>query len=273
MLTWIRLQNGLCKSLWFFRLEFSTWDSNSKGLWPRWLTWIHTILNTVKTQIIINGITQGYFRCKRGLRKGDPLSPFLFALPANVFSTMFNHAFTSKALIGVKLDQSKSICHLQYANDLIILSVGGQEDFHITKLILYLFKGSYGLSINYLKNCLYSTNYDYQPNIVSAMTLNCNRDCLPITYLGVPLLGRWPRRQDWAKLTGMVSSRLTPWKAIYLSLGGCLTLINLVLSTIPVYYISVFKLPTWVIQEIDKIRRDFLWKGLDLRSKGVRLVA
>ncbi|XP_039137399.1 uncharacterized protein LOC120274928 [Dioscorea cayenensis subsp. rotundata] len=40
-----------------------------------------------------------------------------------------------------------------------------------------------------------------------------------------------------------------------------------------VYWMSVFKLPAWVIHEIDKIRRDFLWKGPDLGSKGIRLIA
>lgn len=60
---------------------------------------------------------------------------------------------------------------------------------------------------------------------------------------------------------------------IDISLGGHLTLINSVLSTISVNWMSVFKLPAWVIHDIDKIRRDFLWKGPDLSSNGIRLVA
>lgn len=113
-------------------------------------------------------------------------------------------------------------------------------------------------------------NYGFQPNLASVMILNCSRDCIPITYLEVPLTGRRLRRQDWSNLIGLIQSRLTSWTAIYLSLGGRLTLINPVLSTIPIYWMSVFKL---VILEIDKIRRDFLWKGPDMGSKGIRLVA
>ncbi|XP_039113776.1 uncharacterized protein LOC120249345 [Dioscorea cayenensis subsp. rotundata] len=186
---------------------------------------------------------------------------------------MFSHVLRSKVLVDVPLNQSVNICHFQYADDLLIFSADGQDDLHIIKLILYLFEGSSGLSINFSKSWLYSTNFGFQPHQSSARNLNCSRNCLPITYLGIPLSGRRPKRSDWVKLTSMVCSRLSPWKAKYLSLGGRLTLINSVLSIVPVYWISVFKLPNWVIKEIDKIRRDFLCKGPDLGPKGIRLIA
>jgi len=254
---------------WDFLLEILS----ARGFGQRWLSWIHAILHSAKAQILVNGSTQGYIRCKRGLRQGDPLSPLLFAIAADSLSAMFSHAIKSKVLIGVPLDHSNSICHLQYADDLIIFSGGGREDLRIIKLILYLFEGASGLSINFKKSCLYSTNFGFQPHSSSATILSCRKDCLPLTYLGVPLSGRRPKRLDWSKLINMVKARLSPWKAIYLSLGGRLSLINFVLSTVPVYWMSVFKLPAWVICDIDKIRRDFLWKGPDLKAKGARLIA
>lgn len=191
---------------WNFLLEILT----VRGFSQKWLAWVNTILKTAKTQIIINGSIQGYIHCKRGLRQGDPLSPLLFALAGDVLSAMFTHTLKSKVLVGVPLDQNENICHLQFADDLIIFSAGGQEDLQIIKLIIYLFEGSSGLSINYSKSCLYYTNYGFQPHISFAMILNCSRNCLSLTYLGVPLFGRHPRRFDWTNLIGMVSSRLTP---------------------------------------------------------------
>lgn len=151
--------------------------------------------------------------------------------------------------------------------------MGGHDNLLIIKLILYLFGGAIGLTINYSKSFLYSSNFGFQPSLASASIFNSNRDCFPLSYLGVPISGRRPRRQDWLKLTSLVRSKLLSWRAIYLSLGDHLILLNLVLSFIPTYWIFVFKLLAWVIKEIDKIRRDFLWKEPDLGSKETWLVA
>lgn len=75
------------------------------------------------------------------------------------------------------------------------------------------------------------------------------------------------------KLILMVCIKLTSWKANYLSLGGCLTLINSIISLIPTYWMSVFHLPSWVMKELDGIYKDFLWKGPELGLKGFCLIA
>lgn len=62
------------------------------------------------------------------------------------------------------------------------------------------------------------------------------------------------------------------WKVRYLSLGGRLTLVNSVLSAIPTYWLSLFKIPCWVIKKINRIRRDFLWSGTDIDHPKCRLV-
>lgn len=66
--------------------------------------------------------------------------------------------------------------------------------------------------------------------------------------------------------------RLSAWKSRHLSIGGRLTLVNSVLYAIPTYWMSIFKLPTWVIKAIDRVKRDFLWSGLDIENTGCRLV-
>ena len=54
--------------------------------------------------------------------------------------------------------------------------------------------------------------------------------------------------------------------------GGRITLLNSVISNLPSYYMSFYEMPPWVIKRIDKIRRDFLWKGGHERGKGLPLV-
>ncbi|XP_039146809.1 uncharacterized protein LOC120284053 [Dioscorea cayenensis subsp. rotundata] len=216
---------------WDFLLELL----EARGFGPRWRHWIANLLFTSKASILINGSPEGYVRYQRGLRQGDPLSPLLFVLVADVLSVMFNHALDSHILHGVPLG----------------ISV---------------------LAINLNKTCLLSTGFNSLPSNSALGTLNCAASALPITYLGVPIAGRRPRRQDWEVLILKVKVRLTSWKANYLSVGGRLTLINSVLTALPTYLMSIFRLPKWVVNRIDRLRRDFLWKGPDIDRPKCRLV-
>ena len=51
------------------------------------------------------------------------------------------------------------------------------------------------------------------------------------------------------------------WKGKVLPWGGKLILVNSVLSTLHSYFMSIYKLPKWVIKRIDMLWRAFLWKG------------
>jgi hypothetical protein len=55
---------------------------------------------------------------------------------------------------------------------------------------------------------------------------------------------------------------LASWKMMYLSMGGKVTLIKSTFANMPMYYMSLFPLPTSVTNHIEKIQRDFLWSGL-----------
>ena len=61
-----------------------------------------------------------------------------------------------------------------------------------------------------------------------------------------------------------VAKRLDGWKKAFLSRGGRLTLIHSVLSSLLIYYLSLFKASSSVINSLEKIMRDFLWEGGDL---------
>ena len=66
-------------------------------------------------------------------------------------------------------------------------------------------------------------------------------------------------------------AKLDTWKAKYLLIGVRLTLINSILSAIPIYYLSVLHLPVKVELEVDRIRRRFLWKSTSNSTKGYYL--
>lgn len=168
-------------------------------------------LYSSKANILVNGSPNGYIRYQRGLRQGDPLYPLLFVLVTDVLSWMFTHALRSKILVGVPLGEFGSRYNLHYAEDLLILTMGGLEDLIIVKLMLYLFE-SIGLATNFTKSCLYSSRIGELPQAGAAESLNCEVSFLPVIYLGVPIVGRRPRRQDREGMIQKVRRRLSSSK-------------------------------------------------------------
>ena len=67
----------------------------------------------------------------------------------------------------------------------------------------------------------------------------------------------------WEPVVRKVRKRLDGWKRSFLSRGGRLSLIESVLSSLPIYFLSLFKIPRNVGKEIESLMRDFLWEGCD----------
>ncbi|WMV33012.1 hypothetical protein MTR67_026397 [Solanum verrucosum] len=91
--------------------------------------------------------------------------------------------------------------------------------------------------------------------------MGCNIGSFPSTYLGLPLGAQHKSTEIWTGVIGKFEKRLATWQMQYLSFGGRVTLINSVLDSLPTYYMALLPMPSEVIEQIDKIRRDFLWKG------------
>lgn len=74
------------------------------GFCEEWINWTMQCVTTVSYSIKFNGISLPYFKPTRGIRQGDPLSPYLFIIVANVLSLLMKQALEVGTLCGIRLN-------------------------------------------------------------------------------------------------------------------------------------------------------------------------
>jgi hypothetical protein len=140
------------------------------------------------------------------------------------------------------------------------------------KALLHSFAESTGLKVNYHKSCLIPINVDADKVTQLVGVFGCIVGTLPFTYLGLPLGTTKPLVKDFAPLVCRVEIRLFA-SSTFLSYSGRLQLVNSILSSLPTYFMCTIKLPKMVIEAIDKIRKNCLWRGNAIDAKGYNLAA
>nr|GEV89036.1 reverse transcriptase domain, reverse transcriptase zinc-binding domain protein [Tanacetum cinerariifolium] len=94
---------------------------------------------------------------------------------------------------------------------------------------------------------------DIEVNLI-ASSLGCAHGVLPFIYLGLPVRRKMRLSKGWQVIIDRFHEHLSSWKAKSLSVGGRLTLIKSVLGNLLIYYISLFKAPSAVINILEAIR-------------------
>lgn len=105
-----------------------------------------------------------------------------------------------------------------------------------------------------------------------AQTFRCTIGTMPFTYLGLPMGTTKPRMEELTPLMDRVERRLSGC-ATWLSYSGRLQMINLAITPIVTYTLYTITLPRGVIENIDSIRKQCLWRGNSEKKKGGNLVA
>ncbi|KAJ9697657.1 hypothetical protein PVL29_006996 [Vitis rotundifolia] len=240
------------------------------GFGEKWIGWIKWCITTASFSVMVNGTPKGFFQSSRGLRQGDPLSSYLFVIAMEIFSSFIKRAVEGGFMSGCKVkgrnEEGVQISHLLFADDNLVFCQASQDQLTFLSWLLIWFEAVSGLRINLEKSELIPIGK--VENIEDlALEFGCRVGSLPSTYLGLPLGAPFKLVSVWDGVEERFRKRLAMWKRQYLSKGGRATLIRSTLSNLPIYFMSLLKLPSSVRRRLEQIQRDFLWGGGNLERK------
>jgi hypothetical protein len=159
---------------------------------------------------------------------------------------------------------------LQYADDTILFIEDDLVKAKGLRLVLSAFEKLSGLKINFHKSELFCFGEAKNRTMEYIRFFGCREGVFPFRYLGIPMSPRKLSNGDWRMVEERFQKKLSSWKGKMLSSGGRLVLINSVLSSLPLYMLSFFRIPKGVLEKLDYYRSRFFWQ-CDEHKKKYRL--
>ncbi|XP_022039943.1 uncharacterized protein LOC110942475 [Helianthus annuus] len=186
------------------------------GFDNKMVDWIMSCVTTTSYSICVNGDVHGYFRGSRGLRQGDPLSPYLFTLVMEVLTCILKQNATLDLSFRFHNRCGKQqIINLCFAYDLFLFARGDVSSASCIMRSLTTFTNMSGL--------------------------------VPSIQKSTAFFVTWPH----SVLVEKLDNRIMNWQNRFLSFAGRLQLISSVLSAMHIYWSSVFILPARIIKELE----------------------
>uniref|UniRef100_A0A803P4L4 Reverse transcriptase domain-containing protein n=1 Tax=Cannabis sativa TaxID=3483 RepID=A0A803P4L4_CANSA len=209
------------------------------GYDERWITKIMGCVKTVTFSVLLNGEARGHIIPERGLRQGDPLSPFLFLICLEGLSCLINEASRANKIHGLQFGHLESrLTHLLFADDSLIFMNASVEEGKAILEVLQITRTE-GQRLDASMGVTFIENHT--------------------KYLSLPAFVGRNKKEAFGLIRNKVWDKLQGWKMGLFSQTGQEVLIKSVIQAIPVYIMSCFRLTKGLIREIQALIARFWW--------------
>ncbi|XP_042944703.1 uncharacterized protein LOC122278591 [Carya illinoinensis] len=218
-------------------------------------------IESVSYELLVNGTPQDPFKPSRGIRQGDPISPYLFIMCAEALSNLICQAEAKGQVHGIPIAKGQlKISHLFFADDSLLFCKANTFEWIRLHGLLKIYEQASGKRLNLKKtSILFSKNITratqnfilFIAGVRSAMTYE--------KYLGLPYVVGKNKNKTFKGILDSIRLRLSNHKVKLLSLAGKEIYIKVVIQALPTYAMSVFKLPCSLLNEISRATHNFWW--------------
>ena len=222
---------------------------------------IMSCVSTVSTSILVNGDALDPIYPSRGIRQGDPLSPYLFILCMEFLGHLVEEKCRENLWQPVKVSQSgPAFSHLIFADDIVFFAKADLTNCIAIRDVLDVFCNLSGQSVSEAKSRIYfSSNVDIDTRESLSDVLGFSSTPNIGNYLEIPLRVTGDSSNEFNFILDRVKQKPAGWKANLLSLAGRNVLIQASTAAIPSYVMQCNLLPRRILDGIDRVNHDFLW--------------
>jgi hypothetical protein len=206
------------------RVEWSFLEAIMKqiGFENRWISSIMTCVRTVKYSILVNGQPYGSINPIRGLRHGDPLSPYLFLLFVEGLCTTLNRVEREQEITGLPVTRGGTrLNHLFFADDDHLFCKANVPEWIRMQQVLELYEKASGQKLNKEKTSLFfnrNTKAKTRRHISWVAAVNPTQRYEK--YLGLPAMVGRSRIKPFEGVKGRILDKMYGWKEKFLSQAG-----------------------------------------------------
>ena len=226
-------------------------------------------ISTVTYSFLINGLPREKVVPSRGIRQGDPLSPYIFIMCSEVLSGLCNRAQEDGDLQGLRVARvCPRITHLLFADDTMFFLQASKENCKALNLILSRYEAASGQTINSEKSALtFSRKAPAELKAMIKRELHIQKEGGVGKYLGLPEQFGRRKRDLFASIIDRIQQKARGWSTKFLSSAGKLVMLQSVLSPIPSYSMKCFKLPVSLCKRIQSVMTRFWWDDNENEKK------
>ncbi|XP_026451501.1 uncharacterized protein LOC113351782 [Papaver somniferum] len=217
----------------------------------------------------------GFFQPERGLRQGDPLSPYLYIICVEALSSYIDSLQRNGTLKGIKIcKNAPEMTHLLFADDSLLFSYDTTENFTVIKGYLQKYCLASGQEINFDKSgILFSRKIPEHRKTHLANILDIQSRDLGEKYLGTPTIFKSYKIQTHMGILQVVDARITVWLHKLLSQAARTTLVKHIGQDIPLYQMWAFLIPKHLCRQMDAHFCKFWWgESLDPKDRMLHIL-